>query len=59
MKTVSITAGFTGYPNGKDKRHFVQGEEPELSDAYADLLVGKQLATEKPAAAPAQSKDPK
>ena len=49
MKTVEITAGFTGYPNGKDKRHFAKGETPELSDVFADLIVGKGLARENPA----------
>ena len=44
MKTVHITEPFTGYPNGKDKRDFAVGEEPELSNEYADLIVGKGLA---------------
>lgn len=48
MKTVEILAGFTGYPNGKDRRHFAKGEEPELADAYADMIIGKSLAREKP-----------
>ena len=66
MKTVAVTAGFTGYPNGK-KRHFAKGEEPEIADAYADLIVGKGLAREVPAEitaktepatpAPAKAKD--
>ncbi|WP_173087372.1 hypothetical protein [Devosia sp. 1635] len=66
MKTVAILAGFTGYPNGK-KRHFAQGEEPEIADAYADMIVGKSLAREVPAKpstkpepasqAPAEAKD--
>lgn len=63
MKTVEIMAGFTGYPNGKDKRHFAKGESPELANDFADLIVGKGLAREKPAttptpkAVPAKAKD--
>jgi hypothetical protein len=45
MKTVVIDAGFTGYPAGK-KRHFAIGEEPELSNEFADLIIGKGLAHE-------------
>ncbi len=55
MKTVEITAGFTGYPNDK-KRHFAKGDEPELADAYADMLIGKGLAREPKAAASATPK---
>lgn len=47
MKSVEITVGFTGYPSGK-KRHFAKGETPELANDYADLIVGKGLAREKP-----------
>lgn len=58
MKTVAITAGFTGYPAGK-KRHFAKGDEPELSNEFADLLVDKGLARELPAkAAPAHHSAP-
>lgn len=60
MKTVRITAGaddgyaegFDGYPNEKDVRHFAPGEEVELSNDYADLLVAKGLAKETGAKAP-------
>jgi hypothetical protein len=54
MKTIQITAGHTGYPNGK-RRHFAKGEEVEVADAYADLIIGKQLGREKPAASPAKA----
>ena len=49
MKTVHITEAFTGYPHGKDKRDFAKGEETEVSNEYAELLVGKGLAREVPA----------
>lgn len=51
MKTIHITEGFTGYPNGKDKREFAVGEEPELANDYAELILGKGLARELPAPA--------
>lgn len=51
MKTVVITESFEGYPNGK-KVAFAAGEELTLSDAYADLIVGKGHARHKPADAP-------
>ena len=62
MKTVEITQTFTGYPNEKDKRVFTEGEEAELSNDYADLVIGKGLAREKVAppttkAAAAKAKD--
>lgn len=63
MKTVVITAAFDGYPDGRTKRPFVAGEEPTLSDTYADLLIGKGLAreaettTEAAAAKPAGRKE--
>lgn len=46
MKTIHITEAFAGYPNGKNKRDFAVGEEPELSNEYADLIVGKGLGRE-------------
>lgn len=53
MKTVEITSDFSGYPNGKDERRFAQGEEPELSNDFAELLIKKGLAREpKPATKP-------
>jgi hypothetical protein len=52
MKTIKVTAGFTGYPNGR-KRHFAYGEEAEVADTYADLIVSKGLASDAtPKAAP-------
>ncbi|GEP11129.1 hypothetical protein [Methylobacterium gnaphalii] len=61
MKTVRITETFDGYPNGKDERRFTKGDEPEVSDAFADLIIGKGLAKEidpkpAPAAIPASPK---
>lgn len=56
MKTVQITETFTGYPNDK-KRVFVEGEEPDLSDEYADLIVGKGHARLKPGPKPETKKD--
>jgi len=53
MKTVHITEPFAGYPNGK-KREFTKGEELELSNDYADLIVGKGLGREM--SAPAEAK---
>jgi hypothetical protein len=46
MKTVHILEPFTGYPNGKSKRDFAKGEEPELSNEYADLVIAKGHARE-------------
>jgi hypothetical protein len=60
-ESVEITKGFTGYPNGKNKRHFAKGESPELSNDYADLLVEKGLGREVPpptrTGTPAKEKD--
>lgn len=59
MKTVTITAAFAGYPNGRTKRDFVEGEEAELSNEFADLIIGKGLAREasaKPSPKPAPAK---
>ena len=58
MKTVHITEDFAGYPNGKTRRDFVKGEEPELANDYADLLIDKELARELPAAADPQPSPP-
>lgn len=61
MKTVEIVRTFDGYPTGKDERRFTAGEQPELSNDYADLLIAKGLAREArattKAAAPAKLKD--
>ncbi|MGQ4273396.1 hypothetical protein [Terrihabitans sp. B22-R8] len=45
MKTVHILEPFTGYPSGK-KRAFAKGEEPELPNDFADLIVKKGHARE-------------
>ena len=59
MKTVEILSDFSSYPNGKDERAFKTGEEPELSNEHADLLIGKGLAREKGAnAKPAAKQEP-
>ena len=61
MKTVEIVRTFDGYPTGKDERRFTAGEQPELSNDYADLIIAKGLAREAKAttkaAAPAKPKD--
>ncbi|ACK82454.1 hypothetical protein [Methylorubrum extorquens] len=61
MKTVEILRTFDGYPTGKDERRFTAGEQPELSNEYAALLIAKGLAREpRPpakATAPAKPKD--
>lgn len=46
MKTVTILSDFSSYPNGKVERAFREGEEPELSNEHADLLIAKGLARE-------------
>lgn len=46
MKTVTILSNFSSYPNGKDERVFKTGDEPELSNEHADLLIAKGLARE-------------
>lgn len=61
MRTVEILRTFDGYPTGKDERRFTAGEQPELSNEYAALLIAKGLAKEASgttkAAAPAKPKD--
>lgn len=60
MKTVRIIETFDGFPNGKDERRFTKGEEPELSNEYADLLIKKGHAEEigdKPRQVPAPKKE--
>lgn len=51
MKTVEVIEPFTGYPDGKE-RSFRVGEEANLPDDFADLIVAKGHARE-PEAAPA------
>ncbi|MBA9070693.1 hypothetical protein FHR71_004463 [Methylobacterium sp. RAS18] len=61
MKTVEILSTFDGYPTGKEERRFTTGEQPELSNEYAALLIAKGLAKEvggtAKAAAPTKPKD--
>ncbi|HVI28855.1 hypothetical protein [Hansschlegelia sp.] len=45
MKTVRITESFTGYPAGK-KRSFTAGEEVQVANDFAELIVGKGHAKE-------------
>lgn len=64
MKTVKILSDFSSYPNGKDERAFRAGDEPELSNEHADLLIAKGLAKEakgttKAAPAPTAAADKK
>ena len=61
MKTVTILSDFSSYPNGKVERAFREGEEPELSNEHADLLIAKGLAREAKGstkAAPAPAAEP-
>ncbi|WP_264045518.1 hypothetical protein [Methylobacterium flocculans] len=59
MKTVRITETFDGFPNGKDEVRFTKGEEPTVSVAFADLIVGKGLAKEVAKPAPASKAETK
>jgi hypothetical protein len=47
MKTVKITEpnGFDAYPHGK-KVHFVHGQEVDVADHFADLIIAKGHAKE-------------
>lgn len=61
MKTVTILSDFSSYPNGKDERAFRAGDEPELSNEHAELLIAKGLARETKSttkAAPAPAAEP-
>lgn len=61
MKTVTILSNFSSYPNGKVERVFREGEESELSNEHADLLIAKGLARETKGtteAAPAPAAEP-
>jgi hypothetical protein len=46
MKRVEIKEDFGGYPNGKDLVEFAAGDTVEVSDAFAELIVGKGHAIE-------------
>lgn len=56
MKTVEIVESFTGYP-GKHEQQFTAGKTVEVSDAFADLIVGKGHARLPTKAAAAAKKD--
>lgn len=45
MKTITPTGSFDGYPSG-NLRKFVEGVQAEVPDDYADILIGKGLATD-------------
>ncbi|GAB6842379.1 hypothetical protein HNR00_003587 [Methylorubrum rhodinum] len=53
MKTVRITESFSGYPKAfpkgeatrADEVRYEAGTEVEMTDAYAELIVGKGLGT--------------
>jgi len=55
MKTIIALEDFTGYPQGAkegSKRHdFERGDELEVSEAFAELVIGKGHAKEKTAKA--------
>jgi hypothetical protein len=69
MKTVTILESFDGYPQGSKagskKVSYVEGQEVEVSEAFGDLIIGKELAREKsagrtaPKAAPADAGETK
>lgn len=40
MRTVKITETFDGYPNGK-RVTYEKGDEVEVADAFADLIIEK------------------
>lgn len=54
-KRVEILVSFRGDPNetGHAETYFREGEFPSLSDAFADLIIGKRLAAAAPATAEA------
>lgn len=57
MRSVHILEPFTGYPSGK-KRDFDIGEEPEVPNDFADLIVGKGHAREIEPPAPEPKPEP-
>lgn len=50
MKTLRIAEAFTGFPDGTESsaRSFAVGEVVDLDDAYADLIIAKGHAVERP-----------
>lgn len=54
MKTVKIIESFEAYPvAGKEEQRFLKGDEVEVSEAFADLILKKKLARIVPPAASA------
>lgn len=45
MRTIKAVEPFTGYPSGR-KRSFEKGQEVEVPDDFADLVIGKGHAKE-------------
>lgn len=46
MKTLIITEAFDAYPAGTKLRSFAAGEEVEVSNTFADIVVAKGLGRE-------------
>lgn len=46
MKTVKVLENFEGWPTGTAPVNYVAGEEVEVSNDFADLIVGKGHAKE-------------
>lgn len=61
MKTLRIAEAFTGFPDGTESsaRSFVAGEIVDLDDSFADLIIAKGHAVERPepAAKPSKKED--
>ncbi len=56
MKTVIVTEDFVGYPQGAKEgskaQSFTKGQEVEVNATFADLIIEKGHAREKPPSAP-------
>ncbi len=56
MKTVIVTEDFVGYPQGAKEgskaQSFTKGQEAEVNATFADLIIEKGHAREKPTSAP-------
>lgn len=60
MKTVKVLENFEGWPTGKAPVNYVAGDEVEVSNDFADLIIGKGHAKEVAStAAPAVEEAPK
>ncbi|ACL58948.1 hypothetical protein [Methylobacterium nodulans] len=46
MKTVKILESFEGWPTGQAPVRYVAGQQVEVSNEFADLIVGKGHAKE-------------